>query len=246
MTARSSGRKRAQSSARSRRRGSRRALPESKSRWNLLAQGTVMAHVDEKPGPGERYWTDGWSGYPAARERLFASFESTRVRNPVCLSGDIHAFLAAKLNRRASDPDSPVIATEFVTSSISSQGVPMKMIEERLRENPSLLAGSSRHRGYLRLDLYRDRAQVDMVAMDTVIRTRVRHQRLRIVHGRGRPPRTPCVPEVSSWAYSVGGAGSSSTSGGAPGASSSGTTNTGCGLRASISASSCAMRSSSR
>ncbi len=144
-------------------------LAESKSRWNLVAQGTVMAHVDEKPGPGERYWTDGWSGYPAARERLFATLESTRVRNPVCLAGDIHAFQAAKLNRRASDPDSPVIASEFVTSSISSQGLPMKMIEERLRENPSLLAGTSRHRGYLRLDLYRDRAQVDMVAMDTVM-----------------------------------------------------------------------------
>ncbi len=61
-----------------------------------------MAHVDEQPGPGETYWTDGWSGYPAARERLFATLESTRVRNPVCLSGDIHAFLAAKLNRRRS------------------------------------------------------------------------------------------------------------------------------------------------
>ena len=127
-----------------------------------------MAHVDEQPGPGELYWTDGWSGYPAARERLFASLETTRVRNPVCLAGDIHSFLAAKLNRRASDPDSPVIAAEFVTTSISSQGVPARMIDDRLRENPSLLAGSSVHRGYLRLDLRLDRAQVDMVAMDTV------------------------------------------------------------------------------
>jgi alkaline phosphatase D len=145
------------------------SLAESKSRWNLLAQGTVMAHIDEQPGPGERYWTDGWSGYPAARARLLGSLEATRVRNPICLSGDIHAFLAARLNRVAADPASPVIAAEFVTTSISSQGLPPKSIDDRLAENPGLLAGTSRYRGYLRLDLHRDRAQADMVAIDSVL-----------------------------------------------------------------------------
>jgi alkaline phosphatase D len=144
-------------------------LAESQTRWNLLAQGTVMANLDEQPGPGERYWTDGWSGYPAARERLFATLEATRVRNPVCLSGDIHSFLAAKLNRNAADPASPVVAAEFVTTSVSSQGLAAKTIEERLTENPSLLVASSEYRGYLRLDLRRERTQVNMVAMDTVL-----------------------------------------------------------------------------
>ena len=143
-------------------------LAESKARWNLLAQGTVMANIDEQSGPGETYWTDGWSGYPAARARLFATLQATRVRNPVCLSGDIHSFLAARLNRDAADPASPVVAAEFVTTSVTSQGLPAKMIEDRLRENPSLLAGTSEYRGYLRLDLHRERAQIDMVAMDTV------------------------------------------------------------------------------
>jgi alkaline phosphatase D len=143
-------------------------LAESKARWNLLAQGTVIANIDEQPGPGETYWTDGWSGYPAARDRLFATLQATRVRNLVCLSGDIHSFLAARLHRDAADPASPVVAAEFVTTSVSSQGLPAKMIEDRLRENPSLLAGTSEYRGYLRLDLHRERAQIDMVAMDTV------------------------------------------------------------------------------
>jgi alkaline phosphatase D len=143
-------------------------LAESTARWNLLAQGTVMAYLDEQPGPGERFWTDGWSGYPAARERLLGSLQATRARNPICLSGDIHSFLAARLNRVPADPASPVVATEFVTTSITSQGLSARTIEERLRENPGLLAGTSQYRGYLRLDLHRDRAQADMVAMDTV------------------------------------------------------------------------------
>ena len=38
--------------------------------WNVIAQTTAMAQFDQKPGPGRRAWTDGWDGYPAARERL--------------------------------------------------------------------------------------------------------------------------------------------------------------------------------
>ena len=143
-------------------------LAESKAHWTLLAQGTVIAPIDEKPGPGETYWTDGWSGYPAARKRLLEALETTGVHNPICLSGDIHSFLAATLRRDAADPESTVVASEFVTTSITSQGLPAKMIEDRLKENPGLLIGSSQYRGYLRIDLRSERAQVDMVAMDTV------------------------------------------------------------------------------
>jgi alkaline phosphatase D len=168
-------------------------LADSKARWNLLAQGTVMAYIDEQPGPGEKFWTDGWNGYPAARARLLTSLETTRVRNPICLSGDIHAFLAATLNRVAADPDSAVVAPEFVATSISSQGLPVKAIEARLRENPGLLTGTSQYRGYLRLDLRPERAQVDMVAMDTVLERESRSKvfaSFTIEDGSPRPART--------------------------------------------------------
>ena len=123
---------------------------------------------NEQPGPGETYWTDGWSGYPAARTRLLESLATTVVPNPICFSGDIHSFLAGTLHRDPADPGSAVVASEFVTTSITSQGVPETTIENRLKENPALLIGTSRYRGYLRVDLRPERAQVDMVAMDTV------------------------------------------------------------------------------
>jgi len=141
-------------------------LATSKARWNLLAQGTVMAYIDEQPGPGERFWTDGWNGYPAARQRLLDSLATHRVSNPVVLSGDIHAFLVADLNGRPADAASPVVATEFTTTSISSQGAPGKLIDERLAENPNVKFATGEHRGYLRLDITPDGLRADMIGLD--------------------------------------------------------------------------------
>lgn len=145
-------------------------LAASKARWNILAQGTVMAHIDEQPGPGERYWTDGWNGYPVARDRLLDVLVQTKVRNPVVLSGDIHTFLVANLNQQAARLDTPVVASEFTTTSISSQSVGQKTIDERLPENPNLLFASAERRGYLRLEVGRERLRADLVGIDDVTR----------------------------------------------------------------------------
>jgi alkaline phosphatase D len=86
------------------------------------------------------------------------------------LSGDIHAFGVANLNAVAPDPASPVVASEFVTSSITSQGVPDKLAGQVLSENPNLLFGEPRYRGYLRLDVTAASLRADLVAMDDVSR----------------------------------------------------------------------------
>ena len=143
-------------------------LAASKAQWTLLAQGTVVAYIDEQPGPGELFWTDGWNGYPVARDRLLDTLATTKAANPVVLSGDIHAFLVASLNHRASDLSTPIVASELTTTSISSQGVPQKAVEERLRANPNLLFADSDRRGYLLLDVDRERLEAQLVAMETV------------------------------------------------------------------------------
>ena len=77
----------------------------------------------------------------------------TGIANPIVLSGDIHSFLAANHHRVPHDLDSAVVATEFVTTSISSQGIPQSTLDERRANNPNLLFANSERRGYLRLDL---------------------------------------------------------------------------------------------
>ena len=129
-----------------------------------------MAYIDEQSGPGERFWTDGWNGYPVARDRLLTAVESSGVRNPVVLSGDIHAFAVANLNRKAHDATSPIVASEFTTTSITSQPVAQKALDERRKENPSLLWLDGSRRGYLRLDITPERLRADLVAVDDVTR----------------------------------------------------------------------------
>ena len=143
-------------------------MARSRARWNLFGSGTVMAYVDEQPGPGEMFWNDGWNGYPVSRERFMETIVRTRIANPIVLSGDIHSFIAANHHGVPHDRESAVVATEFVTTSISSQGIPQRSLDDRRANNPNLLFANSERRGYLRLDLTAQRLQADLVALDSV------------------------------------------------------------------------------
>jgi alkaline phosphatase D len=135
-------------------------------RWNLLAQQTVFANMDQRPGIAEGYWSDGWSGYPAARAKLVELLDEQQVPNPVVLSGDVHAFLVNDVHRRAGELESPVVATEIVTSSISSAGPSQALLDAWRDENPNVRFADARYRGYTRLTLAGDRLDAELVAVD--------------------------------------------------------------------------------
>lgn len=143
-------------------------LVNSRARWNLMAQGVVVAHCDEDPGPRERYWTDSWNGYPAARARLLESIASSKAQNPVVLGGDIHAFVATDLRLNANDNKSPVVASELVTTGISSRGPDAQMLANMAASGPDFILADGRQRGYLRIDLTADVLKADLIGMDSV------------------------------------------------------------------------------
>ena len=93
------------------------------SRWNLLAQQVMvmpMAYpASRKAGPVNN---DSWSGYPEARRRLVQQIEERRLTNVVIATGDVHKHHAGNLPLRDEDLTGPAIATEFVATSISSDG----------------------------------------------------------------------------------------------------------------------------
>ena len=129
-------------------------LARAKATWNVIAQGTLMAQLREKlPDGNIGFWTDDWNGYPASRQRLLARIAQTKVPNPVVIGGDIHSFFANDLHLDFDDPNSPVVATEFVGTSITSDGPPYDMFTGFLPDNPHIRFFESRKRGYVSVNV---------------------------------------------------------------------------------------------
>jgi alkaline phosphatase D len=126
--------------------------------WNLLAQQTLMARMtwlDPAIGGGV-YWTDGWDGYPAARKRLLSTVAAKQVPGVVVLGGDVHSNFVADLKADFDDPASPVVASEFCGTSITSLSVAQSRIDIAREFNPHIHHGRSDQRGYVRFDLDAD------------------------------------------------------------------------------------------
>jgi len=143
-------------------------LRDSSARWNVIAQQTLMAQVDRKPGEGKAFWTDGWDGYPLARQRLLRDIEASRATNPVVIGGDVHMSVVADLKKDFDDLRAPVLATEFVGTSISSQGLPRRRVEAWLRDSPHVHYADPTRRGYTVMELSAKRCFVQLRTLDDV------------------------------------------------------------------------------
>ncbi|MCX2860474.1 alkaline phosphatase D family protein [Paucibacter sp. PLA-PC-4] len=134
--------------------------------WNLLAQQTLMAPLNWQPpeeGSG-LHWTDGWDGYPAARQRLLRDLQAARVRNAVVLGGDVHAHYVSDLH--VGGADTPLIATEFCGSSISSNGLAQRRLDQMRPHNPHIHHARSDERGFIRFDLRASRLEAELRAVE--------------------------------------------------------------------------------
>ena len=100
-----------------------RGLRDARGRWTVIAQQTLFARFDTRPGPGERFWTDGWSGYPAAAARLTRELVDSRARNPLVLGGDVHTHYVCDLKSDWSNPASKTVASDARTRRASCGSV---------------------------------------------------------------------------------------------------------------------------
>lgn len=123
-------------------------MKRASAHWNLIAQQTLMAEVDRGHDAQRTYWADGWDGYPAARQNLIDAVAASPVRDTLVLGGDVHSFWAADLKPASGSSDSPVVATEFVGGSITSQGPAEARVNALLSRNPHLRYGRTGAHGY--------------------------------------------------------------------------------------------------
>ncbi|QJR15819.1 alkaline phosphatase D family protein [Usitatibacter palustris] len=143
------------------------SLAKSEARWNLIAQQTLIAPAGMAGKNGIEHWTDGWDGYPAARDRLLGSIATHKPRNPVVISGDVHANYVANL-RAGARPDGAIIATEFCGTSITSQGPDPKRVQARRDGNPDILLADGGQRGYGLLEITKTSVEAKLRVVESV------------------------------------------------------------------------------
>jgi alkaline phosphatase D len=140
--------------------------------WNLLAQQTLMApyaFTDPAAADGGVRWTDGWDGYPAARQRLLDGIARQRLGGAVVLGGDVHAHHVADLKADAGDPRSATLATEFCGTSITSRPPDAARLENAARFNPHVRWSRVDRRGYVAFELGARQLQARLMGVADVL-----------------------------------------------------------------------------
>ncbi len=127
------------------------SLLESPAQWNVLAQQVMVGRANRNTPELPRFSMDQWAGYEVARKRLLNFLGTRKITNPVVLTGDIHSNWVNDLKVDFDRDDDPVVATEFVGTSISSGGNgsrDLEPVEKMLAANP-FTRFYNRERGYV-------------------------------------------------------------------------------------------------
>lgn len=148
------------------------ALAASAGRWNVIGQQTLFGARDAQPGPGQRFWNDGWDGYAGARRRLTDALQRHRVANPVLLGGDVHEHWVGHVKADYADAGSATVGVEFCGTSITSRASDSGIARaaERLAENPHFVFGEARYRGYGLADFTPQRLSTTLRAVQDATR----------------------------------------------------------------------------
>jgi alkaline phosphatase D len=142
------------------------------STWNVLAQQVMMGMVDLTAGEAKKYSMDQWPSAAHERMRLMKWIAERKVPNPVVLTGDIHSNWVNDLRVDDRKPEDPVVAAEFVGTSISSGGNGTKEpkgLDTLLAENP-FIKYHNRQRGYVRCTVTPKEWKSDYVIVPEVLK----------------------------------------------------------------------------
>lgn len=146
-------------------------LDSSDAQWKVMGQQVMMAPL-EAPLTGDPINTDQWDGYPAERERLLDTIMAENINNAVVLTGDIHTSWANDLpleGQYDDDANTGSVGVEFVTTSITSDAFPFDVPTAVIQQsNPHVQYTKLDQRGYMILDVTKQRAQADWYYMSTV------------------------------------------------------------------------------
>lgn len=168
-----------------------KGLRNSAAGWRIVGQQVMFAQLKAIGAPnalggGAFLNPDQWDGYQPSRDRIFSALKGGAGKRPIdnviVLTGDIHSSWAADLTP---DPNNPVaaaggydpvggngsLAVEFVATSITSPGLddPNGEAAAAIKaQNPHFKYIDFNRRGYMLLDITRERVQCEWWHLDTV------------------------------------------------------------------------------
>jgi alkaline phosphatase D len=145
-------------------------LGRSRAKWNTLAQQVMVMDLDRNPGDDYGVNPDSWAGYRVPRARLLSHIRDRRIDNVVVLTGDEHQNYAGELHIDGRNPEGAPIATEFVTTSISSggDGVDQRPDMARVQAANPQLKFNNAQRGYSICDVTPERWQTEFKVLDQI------------------------------------------------------------------------------
>ncbi|MBF0585192.1 MAG: alkaline phosphatase D family protein [Magnetococcales bacterium] len=139
------------------------------SHWNIVVSQSRLTPANYHDGAGKNVTVDRWDGYPDARLRLLRALARHKPRNPLVIGGDIHQNWVAHVHQDPYNVRSPVIASEFIGTSISSRtGRTQEVATRHAARNPHCLLSNTEKRGYGVVELTPTRARVDLRVLDAV------------------------------------------------------------------------------
>ncbi|HEX8803275.1 MAG TPA: alkaline phosphatase D family protein [Acidimicrobiales bacterium] len=144
------------------------ALGASGATWNVVAQQVVLSRIPLPLGSPPSVALDLWDGYPAARRRLVDQLRP--VRNPVVITGDIHASGVGVVTADPDDRASPPAVPELVGTSISSDFPPVlvDVVERAAADSPAIRYVNARQRGYVVCEVTPEALTAEFRYVDTV------------------------------------------------------------------------------
>lgn len=143
-------------------------LRSSGASWDLLGQQVTFSQLAFSPGPDGVRNLDQWDGYPDARRRMIDAWRRAGIKNPVVLTGDIHANIVGDVTADFDDPQAPHVGTELVGTSISSSApaVLQQVLTDVVGRSPHLRWADATARGWLRATVTPEVLQADYRTVD--------------------------------------------------------------------------------
>jgi len=133
----------------------------SRALWNVVPQQVTFGKRNNPNGDGT-VSMDSWDGYPASRRRVLDGWKASGKQNLMVLTGDVHVHYGIDILDDFEDPDSKILGTEVVTTSITSGGDGSEHPSNwaaYLQRNPWMKFYNGL-RGYATVELGREKADI--------------------------------------------------------------------------------------